>query len=241
MGKILLCVLLGIIGVAAAYLLLLWISGRFVDTEKWYDTDSRYCRFLINSAAACAMVMLRLKVQLTGVEKLPEGRFLLICNHRSNLDPILTWWMMRKYDIAFISKPENFKVPIFGRLIRKCCFLPIDRENPRNAAKTLSAAVKLIKNDTVSVGVYPEGTRSMGTKLLPFHSGVIKIAQKAEVPLVIMSVAGTEQVNHNYPWRSTKIYLDILETIPAGNLKGRHTTDLGDYAYALMAKNLSER
>ena len=55
--------------------------------------------------------------------KIPEGtRFVLVGNHQSKFDPILSWYILRKKDIAFISKPENFKQPIFGRIIRKCCF-----------------------------------------------------------------------------------------------------------------------
>ena len=39
--------------------------------------------------------------------------------------------------LAFISKESNFKIPIFGRIIRKCCFMAIDRSNPRKALPTI--------------------------------------------------------------------------------------------------------
>lgn len=242
MGKVLLWILAGIGIVFLLYVLMLvFCAYCLVDRKKQYTTYNRFYRFLLYSATAIGMKIMRLKFEVTGREKLPEGRFLLISNHRSNYDPLVTWHCFRKSELAFISKPENFKIPIFGRLIHRCGFMPIDRENPRNAAKTLIVATKLIKSDEFSVAVYPEGTRSKGTELLPFHSGVIKIAQKAEVPLVIMSVAGTEKIVKNYPWRSTTIYLDILETVPYEALKGKHTTDLGDYAYELMKQKLSER
>ncbi len=241
MMKIGLWVLAGIGGIITAYILLLLVSALFVNRKKQYEQYNKYYRFLLYSATAIGMWLLRIKFVVTGEEKMPKGRFLMICNHRSNYDPIVTWHCFRKYQLAFISKPENFKVPIFGRMVHRCGFMPIDRENPRNAAKTLITAVNRIKSDTFSVMVYPEGTRSKGTHLLDFHAGVIKIAQKAKVPLVIMSVAGTEKIYKNTPWRKTVVYQDILEVIPYEQLAGKHTTDIGDYAHALMAKKLMER
>ena len=131
-----------------------------------------------------ALKAARIKVHTTGMEKVPQGeRLLFVGNHRSKFDPIITWYLFRKWDIAFLSKKENFRVPIFGRIIRKCCFLAIDRENPREALKTVNKAAGLLENGTVSIGVYPEGTRSRTGELLPFHNGVLKIAQKAGAPI----------------------------------------------------------
>ena len=68
--------------------------------------------------------------------------------------------------------------------------------------------------------IYPEGTRSHGTAMLPFHSGSFKIAQKAGVPLVIASIEGTENVAKNVLRRPTREKTNTLadhsvETIQA--------------------------
>lgn len=63
---------------------------------------------------------------------------------------------MKERNLAFVSKAENFQIPIFGRIIRRCCFMAIDRENPRNALLTIEKAAKLIASDEVSIGIYPE-------------------------------------------------------------------------------------
>ncbi|MBR6303400.1 MAG: 1-acyl-sn-glycerol-3-phosphate acyltransferase, partial [Lachnospiraceae bacterium] len=90
---------------------------------------------------------MRIKVHVSGLEKLPKGtRFLLVQNHRSKFDPILTWYVLRKYDLAFLSKEENMHIPIFGRIIRKCCFMSIDRKHPRRAMETVNTAVELLKD-----------------------------------------------------------------------------------------------
>lgn len=122
---------------------------------------------------------------------------MFVGNHRSNFDPIIEWLVLKPWDIAFISKGENFKIPFFGRIIRKCCFMPIDRENPRKALRTINKASDLLQSGEVSIGVYPEGTRSKTGELLPFHDGVFHIAKKAGTPIVVMSIRGTEQIHKN--------------------------------------------
>ena len=214
------------------------VCSLFADRNKVYDNDSKFYRFLLVGSTAIAKVILRIKIRKTGVEKLPEGRFLLVCNHRSKFDPILTWLAFSKYKLAFISKPENFKVPIYGRVIRICCFMAIDRENPRNAAKTINQAAKLLSSGEVSVAVYPEGTRNTGSELLPFHNAVFKSAIKAKVPVVIMTVKGTDDIHKRYPFRRSVVDMDVLETIDAEKVAEMKTAEIGDFAYRIMSENL---
>lgn len=222
------------------YILLLWISSLLVHTDREYPENSRYYRWLLNSATGIMILVLRIRLKVSGVEKLPEGRFLLVSNHRSNFDPILTWFVLRKRDIAFVSKRENFDVPIFGRFIRRCCFMAIDRENPRNAIRTIDQAAVLIREDKVSVGIYPEGTRSKECVLLPFHPGVFKIAQKAKVPVVVMTVNGTEKIHRNVPFQRTVVNLDILKVIPAEKVTSERTALISEDVRETMAQQLSK-
>ena len=122
---ILLYVILGIIGTLLLCVIFLMISSLFADRNKFYEKESKFFRFLLTYSTAIASVILRIRLKVKCKEKIPEGRFLLVSNHRSKFDPILTWLAFGKYHIAFISKFENFKVPVFGRIIRKCCFMGI--------------------------------------------------------------------------------------------------------------------
>ena len=87
---IILWVLLGIVTLFAAYFLLIAVSSLFVDMNREYDRDSKYFRWLLNSSTAVAVKLIRIHIKVTGKENLPKGRFLLVCNHRSKFDPILT-------------------------------------------------------------------------------------------------------------------------------------------------------
>lgn len=228
-----------LLAAVVGYLLFLSICALAVNPDKDYRRHSHFYRSLLNGAAAIALRVCRVKIHTTGAEKLPRERALYVCNHRSKFDPIVTWLALKEKNLAFISKPENFKVPIFGRLIRKCCFLPIDRQNPRNAIKTINKAAKLITSDQVSVAVYPEGTRSKNCELLPFHNGVFKIAQKASVPIVVLSIRGTERIHKRVPFHRSHVYLDVLAVFDADTLP-KHTEEIGNLVRQLLENSLEQ-
>lgn len=233
-------VVLGIVAVLAALFILIAVISLFADRNKQYDKESKFFRFVLTYSTAIARVLIRIRLDVRGMDKVPEGRFLLVSNHRSKFDPILTWLVFRKQHIAFISKFSNFKVPIYGRIIRKCCFMGIDRENPREALKTINQSVKLLQNDEVSVGVYPEGTRNYESGLLPFHNAVFKIAVKAKVPIVILTVRNTEDIQHNFPLRRSRVRMDVCEVMPAEKVVNMKTSAIGEYVAGVMNKNLAE-
>lgn len=213
------------------YILFLVICSLFVNPKKEYEEHSGFYRALLNGATAVAIKIMRIRLHVSGMEKIPPDtkNLLFVSNHRSNFDPILTWHILKRWQPAFVSKASNFKIPIFGRFIRKCCFMAIDRENPRNAIKTIHKASELLKKGEVSIGIYPEGTRSKNCKLLPFHNGVFKIAQKADAPIVVLAVSGTEKISKNYPLRHTDVYIDVLEILPAKRVKETKTDIIGEH------------
>ncbi len=228
--SIILTALLSIAGIIVSYVLLLAVSALFVDTKKIYMKHSTYYRILLNSATHIAVRILRIRIHTTGMEKVPEnGRFLMVQNHRSKFDPILSWYVLEKYDVAFLSKEENMHIPIFGRIIRRCCFMSIDRKHPGRAMETVNNAVKLLEDDQVSIGVYPEGTRNMTEeKLLPFHNSMFKIAQNAGVPIVVMVCRGTENIRKNKVWNGSDVYFDVNDVIMPEEIAGVKTNVIGE-------------
>lgn len=214
---------------AAVCLLFLAVCSLLVDPRREYAHDSRFYRFLINASAAMVLKLLRIKVHTAGIEKIPRDKMVLfVGNHRSNYDPIISWYVFRQWRPAFLSKASNFKIPIFGRMIRKCCFLAIDRSSPRKALTTINKAASLLAAQEVSIAVYPEGTRSRSGALLPFHNGVFKIAQRAGAPVVVLSISGTEMIFKNLlRFKPSHVYLDVLQVLPAEAVCGVKTSVIG--------------
>ena len=225
-------ILAGIVGAvllfALSVFLTLFILSLFARNKDYDKQNGFYLAFFV-FFLRCALFLCNIKIRVTGKEKIKDiGAFLLVGNHRSNFDPFVTAIALKKYKLAFISKAENFKVPMLGKVARKCMYTSIDRKNPRNAIKTINRTAEHIKNDGVSFAVYPEGTRSKGVNMLPFHDGVFKIAEKAEAPVVIAGIRGTEKVHKRAPWRRTVVYLDILDVIDREKVQELSSHEIAD-------------
>lgn len=241
--KIVVFILLGIVGLILLPFLFLFVCGLFVNTKKQYNRDSRFYRGLLDGSTTVILWLLGVRYNIIGEDRFPEDtNFLFISNHRSNYDPIVQWTVFKRFKLSFISKKENFRIPMYGRIIHRCCFMPIDRKSPRKAMETVNRAARLLTETGNSVGVYPEGKRSKECKLLPFHSGVLKVAQKAGKPIVVSTIEGTENIFRNIKrFRKTVVTIKILETIDAGRVKAEKTSELSDYCAGLMKKELEEQ
>lgn len=238
--KTALFILLGILDVIIAYVLFLVVLALCVDTHKEYKTISPFYRWVLTGVGHLMLFLSHIRLTVEGKELLPKGRFLFVQNHRSNFDPIVSWMGFWENQLVFISKPENFKIPILGRLIRPIGFMPLDRDNPKNAIVTINAAADMMKNDAGSIGIYPEGTRNKTGEetLLPFHNGAFKIAQKANVPIVVVSAHNTAEVHKNAPWRRTDVTLRVLKVLSAEQVKAMRTAEISDEVFALLKNDL---
>ncbi len=228
------------LAIALVIFLTLWISCKLVDTAKAQEKDSPYYRRLTYFITDVALWILRMRVHTKGLEQTPKtGRFLLVCNHINDLDPVLLLNMFKKSQLAFISKRENDQKPFVGELMHKIMCQLINRENDREALKTIINCIKLLQEDEVSIAVFPEGYTSMDGLLHPFRSGVFKIAQKAKVPIVVCTVQNTNKVFKNIKTLTpTDIHLHLLKVIQPEEFAGITTVELGNRIHAMMAEDL---
>ena len=217
------------------YLFVLYLVTFKVNIDDYVEKPKSWAVWFDQQTAQFIDIISGIRVHITGLEKIPTNtRFLFVTNHRSNLDPIIVMDTMSSYNIAFISKISNMKIPVIGKLIHLWCFMSIDRDNARNAIKTIQRASDYIKNDIVSIGIYPEGTRSKSKQMGEFHAGSFKIAQKANCPLVIGAVRGTEVVKYQF-WNITHCYIDILEVMEPAEVKSMKSVELADKTKAIIA------
>ena len=228
------------IGIALLFCAVLFVMSLTVNIDEPQKKDSLFFRNMTAFALGFMLKLLRVKVSVSGLENIPEGRFLLVQNHRSMFDPLVSLCAFNKYQLGFITKPENMKIPVIGKFAHRICCLPIDRDNARNAVKTINAAADYLKNDVCSVGLYPEGTRNRqsGEEILPFRNGSLKIATKAGVPVVVTSISGTELVKRNAPFKKTAVELKVCGVVPAETVSASTTAELSEITRKLLCDGL---
>ncbi len=230
-----------LLGLVVLWVVIVFCISLTVDLDKPVPEDHPVYRWLVITIIGLLCRVGRLRIHVEGWENVPQGRFLLVGNHRSNYDPIAAVWAMRQrgVDVAFITKPENMKIPLV-RLIHKANYLVIDREDPRKAVVTIHAAADLLTNDVVNVGVYPEGTRSKGKAMLPFHNAVFKIAKRADVPVLVAATTGTEKIHGNAPWRCTDMTIRFCGLIGREEVAAASTKDLSQRTQELLLQAMGE-
>ena len=141
--------------------------------------------------------------------------------------------------MGFVSKEGNFHIPIMGRLIRRCSCLSIDRSDPRKAIRSIYQAADILKSG-ISMGVYPEGTRSKGGVLLPFHTGVFKIAKRAGAPIVVIALDGSEKIHKNYPFRRSYVRFRMAAVLNAETVAHANDRELGVKVQEILRSALPE-
>ena len=105
-------------------------------------------------------------------QPIPSGRFLLVCNHLHEIDPAVLLRAFPKSQLAFISKREVSNMFLVGKFLHKMLGQPINRENDREALKTILNCIRLLDEDKASVAVFPEGGIRGGHVLHPLRHGV---------------------------------------------------------------------
>lgn len=135
--------------------------------------------------------MFDLTVNVSGRENLPEnGPCVFISNHEGYGDIVVLFKALEGWQIGFIAKDALEKVPYFGKWIKTIRGVFIKRGNTREALKSIQAGVDTLKQG-FNLVIFPEGTRSHGPRMAGFKAGSFKLATKAKVPIVPITINGS--------------------------------------------------
>jgi len=130
------------------------------------------------------------RVRVFDKEKVPAtGGFVFAPSHRSMLDiPWLATTTRRR--IRFMGKAPLFRVPVLGTLFRALGGFPVERDGSDRGP--LRDSLAILQNGE-PLAVYPEGTRQHGRMIQPLQPGAAYLAIKAQVPIVPVALAGSEE------------------------------------------------
>ena len=128
----------------------------------------------------------------TGVDQVPEGHCIFVCNHQSHYDAFLIFKHVPKH-IRYVAKRELARIPVFGHAVRATGNIVVDRTGGSADRDRLREAVSAVQ-ERVSVMFFPEGTRSLDGVLRPFKKGAAMLAIQSGVPVVPMAVSGTRLI-----------------------------------------------
>ena len=220
---------------------LVLIMCAFVDLNKEEEKDNSFYRTVLYLIADAAHTVLQVRVHPEGLEKIPtDGRVMLVCNHLDNVDPVIIMHQVKKMQtLAFIAKREAASMFVVGKFMHKILCQRVNRENDREALKTILKCIDILKKDKASIAVFPEGGIKGGNVLHPFRHGVFKIALRAQVPIVVCTLWGTQNVFHNgLRLKPTDVDFHVLGVVEPEQIKGKTAVEVGQMIHGMMAKDL---
>lgn len=132
------------------------------------------------------------RLESEGRELVPRrGPLILVCNHTSALDPFALAYAMQPRRVVWLAKVQIFTVPLVTPALKKWGAVPFRREVADPAA--VRGALKVLQAGQV-LGLFPEATRSATGELGRVRSGAVKLALRAQVPLLPAAIRGLYQV-----------------------------------------------
>lgn len=178
-------------GIYMIFVRLKGIKFKYIYKKKGEDEAFKYGQDVFEKWSVFTIKTVGMDLEIKGYENIPKGACAFIGNHMSILDiPVLKY--ASKRDVGFIAKKEVLKVPILGFWVKNMNCVALDRENPRSAVKVIAKGAEYLKRG-YSMAIFPEGTRSKDGQVHEFKKGSMKLAVKAKVPIVPVSIDGTSK------------------------------------------------
>jgi len=147
-----------------------------------------------------------------GLERIPKGAVIFVANHTSHVDPFIKIVAANR-PIHYLAKQEHFESPATKILMESTGMIETTREN--GARSALTQAVDVLESG-ISVGIFPEGTRSRNVKA-PFlqkgKTGVARLAARfPDTPIITMSITGARNFMKPgsliiKPWKRIDVYI----------------------------------
>jgi 1-acyl-sn-glycerol-3-phosphate acyltransferase len=160
------------------------------------------------------------RVELEGAEHLrTDGPQVLVANHESFFD-VFSLAVHLPVEYRFVAKEELGRIPIFGAAWRTCGHISINRQDRNAAVGSLDEAGRRIREEKLTIIMFPEGTRSATGKLARFKKGAFVLALQMGVPVVPVAILGSRHVlpRSGWPVRKGTIRIRIGAPIPVEGL-----------------------
>ncbi|MGG7144229.1 lysophospholipid acyltransferase family protein [Clostridium nigeriense] len=181
------------------------------------------------------------KVTVHGLENIPKDtNVLYIGNHQGNFDiPI---YMSQIPGLkGFVSKIEVKKIPGVRTWMEYMYCVFMDRSSIRKSGEAIIEGIKILKKGH-SIVIFPEGTRSRGDKMGEFKAGSFKLATKAKVPIIPVTMSGSYKImeSNKKKWivKPAQVDLYIHPAVETSNLSKEDQDVLPKKVYEIIQGKL---
>jgi 1-acyl-sn-glycerol-3-phosphate acyltransferase len=130
----------------------------------------------------CARGICGIQVEVTGMERIPQGAALIASRHQSAFDTFV--WMTLLPRCCYVLKQELLRIPLFGKLIIGSRMIAIDRGAGGAALRALLREGDRAVREARQIVIFPEGTRSEPGSVRELQPGVAALAARTNLPVI---------------------------------------------------------
>ncbi len=170
--------------------------------ENWQDLSLDMWR-AVEGCGGC--------VSVTGLEHLDalESPAVIVANHMSMLETFMIPAMVLPFShMTFVVKKSLMHVPLFRYVMLGVRPIVVTRDNPRADMKVLMEEGQTVLSEGRSIVVFPQSTRNPVLQPRQFNSVAVKLAKRAQVPVVPLALKTDFQALGKWVKDVGKVYRD---------------------------------
>ena len=208
-----------------------WIIGFFNMEFK-----NKSSLAIVNWAFGLCIKIAGVTTTVIGEENVPKDEAVLyVGNHRSYFDILLTYVRVPR-PTGYVAKVEMLRWPLLSNWMKNLHCLFLDRKDIKKGLKTILAGVEKVKSG-ISICIFPEGTRNkVNNSFLPFKEGSFKIAEKANAPIIPITLNNTGAIfeDHLPKIYKTHVVIEYGKPIRISELSIEEKKNIGSYVQNIM-------
>ena len=215
------------LGVLTTILIIVIFCVLFLLIGSKTKPDSSFKHFILRHGFKTFCLLYHVKYSFEGVENIPNSTYVVYANHKSNMDPIFIYLGMNR-KVTVIGKSTLVKNFWMNKIFETFGALPLDRDNDREAAKTIIKAIKIVKNG-LPIIIFPEGgIKSRDTdEMVNLRAGAYKLATKANAPILPCSIVGSSKIKTKKFFQTVNVHVTFYKPITPEEYNGMNTTQIG--------------
>lgn len=225
-----------------------------------FPSDFFKRKILTKLSATISKILLKFlgfHLKLKGTPPSNNGT-LVIGNHMSYLDILI---YLSFFECLFVTSVETKEKPFLGQITSLAGCLFVERRNPRNLPNELKTIKKYFDNN-LSVCIFPEGTSSNGSSILPFKKSLFQLPLETKCPIqpIVLNYTSIDGKDFNektcdlvcwhgdhqpffkhlftlFTLKKVEASLEILPQIDSSQFESRK--EIADYCYQVLTDSYS--